>query len=79
MKMSMNLGAVPTLPIVEGLLSAIPFLGGALNVGSDAFLISLIGDTACQLYRAIMEEKITGEALKTFKQETQTQYKQHLW
>jgi hypothetical protein len=79
MKMSMNLGAVPTLPIVGGLLSAIPFLGGLLNVGSDAFLISLIGDTACQLYKAIVEEKVAGEALNTFKQETQAQYKKKLW
>lgn len=79
MKMSMNLGVVPTLPIVGGILSAIPFLGGVLNVGSDAFLISLIGDTACQLYKAVVEEKVTGEALNTFKQETQAQYKKSLW
>jgi len=79
MKMSMNLGVVPILPIVGGLLSAIPILGGVLNVGSDAFLISLIGDTACQLYGAIAEEKVAGEALKNFKQETQAQYKQRLW
>jgi hypothetical protein len=79
MKMSMNLGVVPTLPIVGGLLSAIPILGGALNVGSDAFLISLTGDTACYLYKTIAEEKVVGETLKSFKQETQTRYKQRLW
>lgn len=79
MKMSMNLGVVPTLPIVGGLLSAIPILGGALNVGSDAFLISLTGDTACYLYKTIAEEKVAGETLKSFKHETQTRYKQRLW
>jgi len=82
-KMSMNVGSVPTLSLVEGGLSLIPllgtFLGGALNVGSDSFLSFLIGDIACQLYKTIVEEKVPGEALKTFNQETQTQYKQRLW
>lgn len=79
MKMSMNIGVVPTLPIMGGLLSAIPILGGVLNVGSDAFLISLIGDISCQLYKAIAEEDVMGSALMSFRKETQIQYKQRLW
>ncbi|NJK51130.1 hypothetical protein HC931_26205 [Candidatus Gracilibacteria bacterium] len=56
MKMAMNLGVIPVLPVVGGILSTVPVLGSVLNVGSDAFLISLIGDIACQLYKAITEE-----------------------
>jgi uncharacterized protein (DUF697 family) len=82
-KMSINVGSVPTLSLVEGGLSLIPllgpFLGGALNVGSDSFLSFLIGDIACQLYKEIVAETSPGAALKTFSQETKTQYKQRLW
>jgi uncharacterized protein (DUF697 family) len=82
-KMSINVGSVPTLSLVEGGLSLIPllgpFLGGALNVGSDSFLSFLIGDIACQLYKEIVAETSPGAALRTFSQETQTQYKQRLW
>lgn len=57
----------------------IPLAGGVVNVGTDAYLIYRIGDTAKEFYESLTEEVTPGEILKAFIAETESRYTQRLW
>lgn len=65
--------------IVVSLSQMVPLAGQFMNVGTDAFLVYVIGNTARKFYEAMSQEAIPGETLEAFIEKTERQCKQRLW
>ena len=65
--------------IVVSLSQMIPLAGQFMNVGTDAFLVYVIGNTARKFYEAKSQEASPGETLAAFIEKTERQCKQRLW